>query len=106
MEEENITMGKIFEKFGDIFGGHFNTPSKEEQIIAILKKYKEDAEKEYKFGDLNKIVYYFNLSRSKKGLRDLSGELMPEKEEDEYRSKCNLGNYTSFSNYMTKIDKH
>ena len=96
MEEENITMGKIFEKFGDIFGGHFNTPSKEEQIIAILKKYKEDAEKEYKFGDLNKIVYYFNLSRSKKGLRDLSGKLMPEKEEDEYRSKCNLENYTSF----------
>ena len=79
MEEENITMGKIFEKFGDIFGGHFNTPSKEEQIIAILKKYKEDAEKEYKFGDLNKIVYYFNLSRSKKGLRDLSNLCLKKK---------------------------
>ena len=102
MEEKNIIMGEIFEKFADIFGGHFNTPSKEEQVIAILKKYKEEAEKEYKFGDLSRIAYYSNLSRSKKGLRDLSGKLMPEKEEDEYRSKCNLENYTSF--YM-KIGK-
>ena len=103
IEEKNITMEEIFEKFGDIFGGHYKKSSKEEQIISILKKYKEDAEKEYKFGDLNKIVYYFNLSRSKKGLRDLSGELMPEKEEDEYRSKCNLGDYTSFYMKIGKI---
>ena len=45
MEEKNIIMGEIFEKFADIFGGHFNTPSKEEQVIAILKNIKKKLKK-------------------------------------------------------------
>lgn len=96
IEEKNITMEEIFEKYGDIFGGHYKTPLKEEQIIAILKKYKEGAEKRYKLDIINQFVYYFNLSKSQKGLRDLSGKLMPEEEEGEYRTKCNLGGNIPF----------